>query len=168
MEKIIGQLYVGNDQDFLKVKDRKGWSTLRCCKEGAGGHRETAKYTTAGAPKGEDYLAAGTGSHLALNFIDPHDPHFIQIEMLRKGLKFIQERLDAGDKVLIACNRGHSRGPTTAMLFMRSIGELPNTFVGSENIFRTLYPNYDPGIGMRTFARSHWSDFEKGSNEQGI
>lgn len=160
MEHIIGSLYVGDDADYEKLKDRKGWAFLRCCKEGPGGHRETVGYDTLGAPKGSEYLAAASGNRLALNYIDANDPHFIPLEMVRKGLAFVDKQLSEGDKVLIACNMGHSRGPTTAMLYLRSIGELDGNFVSSERIFRTLYYKYAPGLGVRQFARSHWDAFK--------
>lgn len=160
MEKIIDRLYVGDDTDYLKVRDRPGYSVLRCCKEGPGGHRETLGYKAQGAPKGQNYLSVDALRRRALNFIDPHDPNFIPKEMIERGLEFIDKRLAAGDNVLVACNAGHSRGPTTAMLFLRSVGELAGNFIQSERIMRTLYSEYDPGIGMRSFARSHWDTFE--------
>lgn len=157
---IIGHLYVGDDDAYERVKDIEGWSILRCCKEGPGGHRDTLDYTTQAAPKGAKYLAVDQRNRRALNFIDPKDPNFIPVEMINKGLDFIDRRLQAGDKVLVACNRGHSRGPTTALLYLRSIGELAGNFHHSENIFRVLYPGYDPGIGMRTFASQNWGTFK--------
>jgi len=161
MENIIPRLWVGDDHDYEKVKDKPDWSVLRCAKEGPGGHRETLGYETQGAPKGPSYLSVDQLNRRALNFIDPHDPHFIPVEMVKQGLDYIDARLAAGDKVLIACNKGHSRGPTTAMLYLRSIGELAGNFHHSERVFKTLYPQYDPGIGMRTFASSHWSEFDQ-------
>ena len=160
MERIIGNLFVGSDKDYEKVKNKEDWSILRCCKEGPGGHRDTLGYTTQAAPKGKDYLSVDTLRRRALNFIDPNDPNFIPVEMVKKGLDFIDKRLEVGDKVLVACNHGHSRGPTTALLYLRAIGELAGNFHHSENVFRTLYPDYDPGIGVRTFAGQNWSNFK--------
>jgi hypothetical protein len=179
MHKVIDNLYVGGDSDYQRLTAataREGLSVLRCCKEGPDGHREVLSYTTQGAPKGADYLSAYKRetpgrkvlqtNHLALNFIDPHDPHFIQREMMADGLKFIHERIKAGDRVLVACNAGKSRGPTTAMLYLRSIGELPGNFVASERIFRTLCPSYDPNIGVRQFAKTHWDSFDNTQQER--
>lgn len=161
MEHIIGRLYVGDDSDYLKVKDKSEWSVLRCCKYGAGGHQDTLGYHSLGAPKGKDYLSVDQRGRRALNFIDPHDPNLIPIEMIVKGLEFIDKCLAMGDKVLVACNAGHSRGPTTTLLYLRAIGELTGNFVSSEHVFRTLYPQYEPGEGMRTFAKANWNYFEK-------
>jgi hypothetical protein len=80
--------------------------------------------------------------------------------MIVKGLEFIDKRLAAGDNVLVACNAGHSRGPTTAMLYLRAIGELTGNFHQSERLFRTLYHKYSPGIGTRTFASNNWDYFK--------
>jgi hypothetical protein len=160
MEEIITRLYVGGDDDYERIKGKAGWSVLRCCKEGPGGHRETVGYKTPGAPKGPKYLSASAGDRMALNYIDPHDPSFIQREMLQKGLEFIDACLRAGDKVLVACNHGHSRGPTTCLMYLRAVGEMPHNFVASERMFRTLYPDYNPGIGMRQFARMHWDELD--------
>lgn len=160
MENIVGDLYVGSDADYLKVRDRPGWSVLRACKEGPGGHREAVGYTGLAAPKGAEYLAAVRGKRMALNFIDANDPNFVPVEMVRKALAFVDKRLSEGDKVLIACNAGHSRGPTTAMLYLRSIGELVGNFIASERVFRTLYPPYEPGIGVRQFCQSNWHAFK--------
>lgn len=158
MVEVVPQLYVGGDADYEKIKDKQGWSVLRTCKEGPGGHRDTLGYTTPGAPKGPDYLAAPKGKRrLALNFIDPDDPNFIPLAMVKEGIAFVENRIDAGDNVLVACNQGHSRGPTTAMLFLRSRGELSDNFITSERIFRTLCPQYEPGIGVRQFAKQTWS-----------
>lgn len=160
MENIIGKIYVGSDHDYEDLKSKEGWSILRCAKEGPGGHRETLGYKTQAAPKGPSYLSVNAPRRRALNFIDPQDPHFIPLEMVKKGLEFIDERLAAGDKVLIACNAGRSRGPTTAMLYLRSVGELAGNFHHSEGIMRTLYPPYSPGIGMRQFARQNWDELK--------
>lgn len=169
MENIIKNLYVGDDNDYLKIKDKPEWKALRCCKYGPGGHQETLGYRTLGAPKGKNYLSVDQHNRRALNFIDPHDPNLIPIDMIVKGLEFIDKSLAAGDKILVACNAGHSRGPTTALLYLRSIDELTGNFVRSENVFRTLYPKYDPGEGARTFAKANWNYFEnylrKGNNE---
>jgi hypothetical protein len=160
MEQVIDRLFVGGDSDYERVKDKPGWSVLRTCKEGPGGHRQTVGYTTIGAPKGPTYLSAKKGNNLlALNFIDPKDPNFIPLEMVQKGMEFIDRRLAAGDKILVACNAGHSRGPATALLYLRAIGELDNNFIISERIFRTLYPNYLPDQGVRQFARTRWNEF---------
>lgn len=167
MEEVLDRLYVGGDTDYERLKDKQGWSFLRCCKFGTGGHKDTLGYAGNAAPKGPTYLAVTKGNRMALNFIDAMDPNFIPVDMVKKGIRYVYERLEAGDKVLVACNQGHSRGPTTAMLFLRSVGELPGNFHRGEQVFHTLYHKYEPGEGVRTFARQQWSAFDnllKGNN----
>ena len=97
---------------------------------------------------------------MALNYIDANDSHLIPLAMVETGLRYIDKQLKEGYKTLVACNSGHSRGPTTAMLYLRAIGDLTGNFHSSENKFRALYDKYDPGIGTRTFVQSHWSFFD--------
>ena len=166
MEQVIPRLYVGSDKDVPEAKKR-GYARLTAAKDGPDGHREILGYHTMGAPKGKDYLFATDegGNHAAMNLIDVDDPEFIPEEMLLKGIAFAQEKWAEGKKILIHCNSGHSRGPTTAMMFMRSIGELPQPFNRARKIFKTLYPPYDPGHGMEYMARKMWDEIApKGTN----
>ena len=168
MEQVIDRLYVGDDNDYEKIKDNKSWKTLRCCKYGVGGHQDTLQYHTLAAPKGINYLSVERQNRMALNYIDANDSHLIPLAMVEAGLRYIDKQLAAGGKVLVACNAGHSRGPTTALLYLRAIGDLTGSFHQSENLFRTIYEKYDPGIGTRTFAHSNWDYFKnylrKGNN----
>jgi hypothetical protein len=160
MTDILPNLYVGSDKDYEKIGDRTDFRTCRCCKYGPGGHQQSLGYKTLGAPKGPDYLSVVKKNRIALNFIDVADPHLIPVEMVMTGLKYINSQLRSGHKVLIACNAGHSRGPTTGLLYLRATGELPGNFVHSERIYRTLYPEYSPGIGARQFAKQNWDTFK--------
>jgi hypothetical protein len=155
LEEVIPHLYVGGDTDYEKLKDRAGWSFCRCCKEGPGGHRDTLGYRTLGAPPGKNYLSVTTKDppKIALNFIDVNDPNLIPPLMVEAGIEFIGKRLAAGDKVLVACNAGRSRGPSTALLYLVSIGDLPASYHAAFRIFKGIYPNYSPGIGMEHVVR---------------
>jgi hypothetical protein len=162
LHEVYTRVYIGGDADYEKVKDKEGWSFLRVYKYGPGGHRQTLGYTTRAAPKGPNYLWVTKGDNLmALNILDLDDPNMIPFEAIKHGLDFAKSRLDAGDKLLIACNQGHSRGPTTGLMFLRSLGDLPYHFVKAESIYKTLDPMYDPGMGMRQIARSHWAELDK-------
>lgn len=158
--EVLTNLYVGGDTEYARIKDKPDWRTLRCCKYGPGGHQDTLGYHSLSAPKGPDYLSVVRGHRMSLNFIDAQDPNFIPLKMIETGLEYIDREMKAGHKVLVACNSGHSRGPTTAMLYMRAIGELPGSFSTSERVYHTLYHHYDPGVGVRHFARSNWSHFD--------
>lgn len=152
-------LCVGDDNDDQEAA-KKGYAILSACKDGPWGHRAALRYKTMGAPKNDNYFYATRGKRMVLNLLDLDDPEFIKEDAIFPALKFINKHLKAGDKVLVHCNAGHSRGPTIAMMFLRTIGELNAGFLTSEKVFRVLYPKYDPGIGMRTFAREHWQQLK--------
>jgi hypothetical protein len=156
MEEVYPRLWVGDDEDYSKVKDRPNWSILRACKYGPGGHQDTLGYHTLAAPEGKNKYWVKRGNRLALNLLDLDDPNFISLPMVDAALAFIGERLASGDKVLAACNHGHSRGPTIALLYLRSIGEMPYNFVWAEKIYRVIYSKYEPAQGIRQFARMNW------------
>jgi hypothetical protein len=161
MEEIYTNIYVGDDLDYEKIKDKPDWAAARMCKYGPGGHQQTLGYTTLAAPKGKNYLSVEKDDHIAINIIDMEDPNMIPFECITKALDYIKKKMDEGKKVLIACNSGHSRGPTTGLMFLRAIGDMPYHFVKSEQIYRTLYPKFDPGMGMRQVARSHWAELDR-------
>ena len=84
----------------------------------------------------------------------------IPFECIKLALDYAKKQLDDGYKILIACNSGHSRGPSTGLAFLRSIGDMPHNFHMSERVYRGLYRKYDPGMGMRQQLRSHWSELK--------
>jgi hypothetical protein len=161
--EVIDRIYCGGNTEYDRVAGHAGWSWLRCCKEGGNGcHRQILGYTTLGAPKGPNYFSVRKGRHLmALNILDIDESDLgVPDEVIDDGLEFADERYRAGDKVLFACNAGHTRGPLMCMAFLRTIGELPNEFLRSEKIFKTLYPKYDPGRTVRTAIRKRWDDLK--------
>lgn len=162
MEPIFTNVWVGDEKDFLKIRREKGWAFLRCTKEGPDGHRDLLGYETLGAPQNsKDYLHVIKGNICALNLIDVDDPNLVPFDCIKFGLDFIKESLDKGKKILIACEAGHSRAPSVGLMFLRSIGDLPHNFVTSEKIYRAIYQKYDPAMGIRQVARSHWNELYK-------
>ena len=155
-----GSVWVGDDADYEKIESKKDWRSCRMCKYGIGGHQQTLGYHERSAPKGRNYLSVEAPNRIAINIIDMEDPNMIPFECIKLALDYVVKKLEEGKKVLIACNSGHSRGPTTGLMFLRSIGDLPYHFVKSENIYKTLYPKYDPGQGMRQIARAHWTELQ--------
>jgi hypothetical protein len=159
MKQIINRLYVGDEEDAPKALEQ-GFAVASMCKECPVGHRAMVGYTTLGAPSGEGYYHAQKGKHFTANLIDVENPDFIPEDVINPALDFIKKYYDKGDKVLIHCEQGRSRGPTTCMMFLRSIGEFPYSFKVSYKIFKTLYPKLDPGKGIEIYARRHWNELE--------
>jgi hypothetical protein len=153
-------LFVGDDSDDAEAVKR-GYAILSACKDGPRGHRAALRYTTMGAPKDENYYHATRGKRMVLNLLDLKDPDFIPEDAIFPALKFIDKHLKAGDKVLVHCNAGRSRSPSVGLAYLRAIGEMPYSFRTAEKVFKSLYPSYSPGNGMRTFVREHWVMLEK-------
>ena len=160
--EVIDRLYCGGNETYSRVAGKPGWSWLRCCKEnGPDCHRQVLGYTTLGAPAGPNYLAVQKGHLLSLNMIDVDDMKMYPDELIDDGLEFVNKRYLAGDKVLIACNSGMHRGPTMCLAYLRTIGEMPYaSFKYAEHVFKTLYPKYDSGGGIRLKIRSRWVDLK--------
>jgi hypothetical protein len=159
VEKIIDRIWVGSDDDIEKAKERD-FSRLTCAKDGPDGHRTMLGYESLGAPKGDDYLFAKRKHWGAMNCIDVDDADMIPDKMIFEALKWAKKEYDAGRTILFHCNAGHSRGPTTAMMFLRAIGELPHSYNTSVKVFRSLYSKYDPGIGMKHKAFMLWDTLQ--------
>jgi len=157
--EVIPRLYCG-DEEAVPIAEKRGYSILAACKDGSPDcHRAVLGYTSLGAPKDKDYyFVRKNKTHMALNLIDADDPKFIPDEVIDAGLNFLKERYDAGDKILVHCIAGHSRSTTIMMMFLRAIGEFPEGFARAEHKFRTLYPAYSPGTGMRAHARERWTE----------
>lgn len=155
VENIIRGLYIGSDKDVPTAKAR-GYARLCMCKEGDDGHRAMLGYTTLAAPQGPDYLSIRKGNVMAVNILDLDDPTMIPDETIDTGMRFIKEMQDKGKILLVHCNAGHSRSATTVLMYLRAAGEMPDSFVTAEKKFRTLYPPYSPGIGVRAHARERW------------
>jgi Dual specificity phosphatase, catalytic domain len=160
MEEILRGLYLGDDNDVPKAKE-KGYARLCCCKDGIDSHRSMLGYTTLGAPKDENYLFARKGNVLALNLIDSPDPEMIPDAAIDAGLNFIKEMQDKGRILFVHCNAGHSRSASIVLAYLHAVGEMPQGFVGAERMFRTIYKKYDPGVGMRSHIRTRWSELPK-------
>jgi hypothetical protein len=158
--EVYPNLFVGDDTAYERLKDRDGWFSVRCCKFGPGGHKDTLGYATQGAPPGKDYFFVYKQNRLALNLLDSDDPNFIPDKIIQEALKCIGEQLSKGKKVLVACNQGMSRGPTVAMIYMRSIGDLPPRFREAYKIFKGIYDKYSPGLGMEHKAKEFFGEMK--------
>jgi predicted protein tyrosine phosphatase len=153
-------LFVGDQDDYeSNVKHQSGWRVVHACKEPY--HRQTLGYTGRAAPKSHpEYLMARRGDRLILNLVDADDPRFFAPVIFDTAVAFVNEGLAAGQKVLVHCNQGESRGPGLAMLYLgSSTGTLQRDFELAETTFRVLYPPYRPSPGMRAFLAQQWCNY---------
>lgn len=151
MKEIYKNLYVGDDEDYEKVKDKQDFYIIRSCKEGQGGHRAVLGYTERGAPKDDNYYFVERPRLLSLNLVDPPHESFIPPQVVNKALSFARKHLEQNHKVLIACNSGFSRAPSLGLLMMYELGKLPASRAIS--MYRKIYPDFAPSEGFKQFLR---------------
>lgn len=161
MVEVSERLYAGNEQDYEgSVRHDQGWSIVHACKEPY--HRHELGYTERGAPKGHpEYLIARRGHRLILNLVDAPRPEFFSTDIFDAALDFIQEALERGDRVLVHCNEGLSRGPSLCLLYLASRAKaIPATsHAVAEEAFVKLYPSYAPKSGVRGFLQVNWTRY---------
>jgi predicted protein tyrosine phosphatase len=169
MIEICPGLFVGDENDYeMEVKHQAGWWVVHVCKEPY--HRQLLGYRTRGAPKEHpEYLVARRANRLFLNLVDADDPAYIPKEIVDAALRFIDEGLKSGDRVLVHCNQGESRSPSLGLLYLALHTDcIPRTsLVEAEAAFRGIYPPYSPKGGMRGFLLNHWDDYIRGEAASG-
>ncbi|MFI5035581.1 MAG: hypothetical protein ACHQFZ_05195 [Acidimicrobiales bacterium] len=105
------------------------------------------------------YLRLEREGLLSFNMIDGEARYFQMLgpEAFVDSLDFI-DHWRGTRAVLVNCDRGMSRSPTVAMLYLaKRLHLLPDaSFVEALLAFRRLYPNYDPG-GVGKFVSMHWA-----------
>ena len=165
MIEIYPNVFVGDQHDFDGAKMPMGteiddWYVLHCCKDPY--HRQFVGYTGRGCPKDSpEYLFARRGNRMALNMVDAKSPEFFSKEMITAGLGFLEEGFKAGKKLLINCNRGESRSPSLAMLFVfkRILEKNGATFEQAEAEMKRIYPAYAPADGIRGHLMQYWGEY---------
>ncbi len=161
MKNILDNLYVGNQQDYESTFFDDGFSFLLAAKEPW--HRETLNYTSRSAPKEHpEYLWAyrDRGTKLILNMVDAPSSLFFSKEMIDESLLFIEEELFKGRNVLICCNKGESRSASIGLLYLIKNGIIKGEALEDcEAEFLKLYPDYNPGKGIREFVKMNFKEY---------
>lgn len=160
MKEVFKNLYVGPEEDVPKARE-KNMAVVHSCKEGPYSHRSLLKYEERSAPKGPEYLVAKRGNELYLNLVDSDDPNFIPDAAINSALVFIKDHLNKNQPVFIHCNYGKSRSPSLAFLYLYSIGKLPREYHNALRTFKTLYPDYDPALGMALYAKKRIRELKR-------
>jgi hypothetical protein len=172
MKNVFPNLYCGNDNDYLNLEKEHipgrevdqptdNWAVLHAAKESC--HRQFVGYIGRGCPKeSPEYLWAERGNRLALNIVDAPKPEFFDKGMIDKALDFIEQKLSEGFKVLCHCNVGESRSASICLLYLIKHGIIKgDTLEDCEAEFMKVYPEYNPGAGIRGFVKEHWREYAK-------
>ena len=157
MIEICKNVYVGNEMDYeTNVKHQAGWAIVHACKEPY--HRQAVGYLGRACSKDHpEYLLAHRGNRLMLNLVDVDNPDWIHPKIVDEAIQFIDEKLNANNKVLIQCNQGLSRSAGLGMLYLAHVGIFTNmTFASAEDKYKKIYPSYAPAGGIRGYIRQNW------------
>lgn len=173
MKEIECGLFVGNQSDFENevYKQHLGvyqepyepkYSFLLAAKEPW--HRNALGYTGRAATKDDpEYLMAKRDNTLILNLVDAPKSEFFNKNIIDAGLEFISEERSKPRNVLICCNEGKSRSASIGLLYLIKHGFIKGeTLEDCEAEFLKLYPEYNPGAGMRGFVKENFDVYRNG------
>jgi len=151
-------LFVGSQIDYeSRISSEPNWAVVHACKEPY--HRQALGYSGRAVSKEHpEYLIARRGDRLILNLVDADNPAYIPDEIMDESVAFINEHLNAGQRVLVHCKQGMSRSPSIAMLYLATHTErLPrSSFERAFAAFREMYPPFSPAAGVLAFLRARW------------
>lgn len=140
MIQVYKNLWVGDDSDC-----KQDFAVVHACKSC---FFESIPY---------DYLINRKGKDLFLNLVDA--PKLIpkyNTPIIHAVLNFMNEN----SPVLIHCNKGESRSPSIAMLYMAIKGYIPNETYGTAyEAFKDLYPPFCPNKGITKYLLSNWRNY---------
>ncbi len=161
MKKILDNLYVGNQQDYENTFFDDNFSFCLAAKNPF--HKDAVGYTGRACPKEHpEYLWAYRENKLILNMVDAPSSLYFDKTMIDEALLFIEEELFKGKNVLICCNRGESRSASIGLLYLIKQGYIKGeTLEDCEVEFLRLYPEYNPGNGIREFVKMNFKEYAK-------
>ena len=160
MREVFERLHVGNQTDYESGNFNRGeWNIILAAKEPF--HRQALNYTGRACDKNHpEYLIAGRENKLILNLVDAPKAEFFSKIIIDTALEFIDISFNDGKKVLISCNLGESRSPSIALLYLIKHGIIKgDTLEDCEAKFMKVYPEYNPGTGIRGFVKEHWRGY---------
>ena len=156
MIEVHTNLFVGGEHDDASIRGQDGWFVIHACKEPH--HRRALGYTGRAASKDHpEYLIARRDGRLILNLVDVDDVNFISPIIVDAALGDIHQNI-MSRRVLVHCNRGQSRSPSIAFLYLAKFSDM----FGQRDIesalrhFQELYPSFAPAKGMADYVRLNW------------
>lgn len=160
MIEVYNKIYVGNEQDAKKLLFNSDWVVLHCCKNPF--HCDMVGYRGNLNKNHPNYPYIVKGNRMALNLVDieyyDSSWHEFYINMFANAFDFIDNQLSAGKRILIHCNKGESRGPSVALLYMGYQGYYQEFDKAVED-FRKKYPLYNPKSGIYENIKACWDYF---------
>lgn len=140
------------------LEPKRGLGYGHACKTPC--HQKAVGYQGSLPSSHPHYLVFERPNNLYLNIIDPSVPLFMP-PLFSEFLRFARQHWEAGKTLLIHCNRGDSRAPSLALLFLsKVVGVLPaDGYWEALQGFLKLYPSYLPGQGIQIYLGKNWGMF---------
>lgn len=160
MTELFKHFYVGDDGDCRFLRGDADLFIVHACKSPC--HSEGVGYKGNLDKKHPYYLTYQTKNDLYLNIIDADTPLPAEFgdPIFKKALDFIESKYNKSpySKVLVHCNRGQSRSPSIALVFMAKKGEIDSiSYDTATRDFKKLYPEYAPGKGIAHYLENNWA-----------
>lgn len=155
--RLLEKLYLGSVEDCEAVSGEPGWFVVHACKYPCHANQCGPKV----AKDAPDYLSKRVGDHLFLNIIDPKLPLF-QKGVFDAALAFLSDVWTKKGTILIHCNKGESRAPSIALLFIaKRLFKITNASYDDawDEFEKLVGEKYTPSEGIETWLREHWHDF---------
>lgn len=154
--EVYERILIGDEKDCaVGLALQPGEAMVHACKSPC--HQRAVGYKKSLSPDHLNYLHLEYPNDLFLNLIDPPLPLF-KLQSFQIFRRFATQHYTNGDTLTIHCNKGESRAPSLAMLFLSKqlqvIGD--ESYDVAREEFVKLYPGFTPGKGIETYMRDNW------------
>lgn len=160
MKQVTNNLYIGSRFDLPETNEQE-WAFVHATKKS---HQERLGYFKSLPPDHPNYIFFEEDNHLYVNWVDAPQPRFYDypigtgISNFKRVLDFVDSWIDDRN-VLIHCDQGESRSPTTGLLYLAKRTEVltNDSFQLARLEFAKLYPQYNPS-GIALFVEQNWNN----------
>ena len=149
--RIYPGLSVGSQLDYEYSEGNKTSAVIHACKYPYYMKRADGIKGPPFCEPTDDYYFIEDDRVLYLNIVDADDPKYFSKIVFDKAFEFINKHILDDGGVFIHCNKGQSRAPGIAMMYLslytNSLG-YKASYNEALNSFRKLYPYMNLGAGM--------------------
>lgn len=157
MKEVHQSLFVGGERDCIETKGSEKWAVVHACKHPC--HQNAVGYSGNLPQSHPNYLTYRKDRDLYLNMVDMDrkQDHEYMEPIVSSALDFVEDYIGS-NKVLIHCNKGESRSPALAMLYLakRENAIEKDTYSEAKQDFQELYPRFNPSRGIDLYLQDYW------------
>ncbi len=150
-------MFVGGERDCIETKGSEKWAVVHACKHPC--HQNAVGYSGSLPQSHLNYLTYRENRDLYLNMVDMDrkQDHEYMKPVVSSALDFVENYIGS-NKVLIHCNKGESRSPALAMLYLakRENAIEKDTYSEAKQDFQELYPRFNPSLGIDLYLQDYW------------